>query len=224
MSKQSDRWLPAFPLGMVLFPGVLVPLHVFEPRYRALTARCLTESIPFGMFLVRGQAVADIGCEAAVHQVLRTHPDGRSDILVRGGRRLSMKDAREHADGYLEALVEPVEDAAEEPDPEAFRSLLGLLQDLERMEAQGQDLPDVPGGGPLADASAAIAATPGYTYAIAARLRMDMDDRQTLLETLSEHEREGLLLRTLAQLLPQARQGIASRRVVRGNGKPAAAS
>ena len=53
--------IPLFPLGTVLYPGLLLPLHIFEDRYRALTRHCLDNGAPFGVVLIReGREVGDL--------------------------------------------------------------------------------------------------------------------------------------------------------------------
>ncbi len=82
--------LPLFPLTTVLFPEMLLPLHIFEPRYRLLVRRCMDEDRPFGVVLIRsGQEVGataephGIGTEAKI-MAFSPLSDGRSYIVVRG--------------------------------------------------------------------------------------------------------------------------------------------
>ena len=82
--------LPLFPLTTVLFPEMLLPLHIFEPRYRLLVRRCMDEDKPFGVALSRtGQDVGPnaepytIGTEAKI-MAFSPLSDGRSYIVVRG--------------------------------------------------------------------------------------------------------------------------------------------
>jgi len=112
---QRDQWtpgmeLPLFPLGTVLFPGMLLPLHIFEPRYREMINRCLDERLPFGVVLIReGQEVGEtalphaIGTAARITRVDRK-PDGRMDIMAVGTRRFRIQELNyDHA--YLTGAV-----------------------------------------------------------------------------------------------------------------------
>lgn len=90
--------LPLFPLGVVLFPGMTLPLHIFEPRYREMINRCLDEKLPFGVVLLRaGQEVGEtatphtIGTAARIVRVDRK-PDGRMDIVVVGTKRFRIEE------------------------------------------------------------------------------------------------------------------------------------
>lgn len=110
MEPDIDETLPMFPLGTVLFPGDLLPLHIFEPRYRNMLAARLQSDPAFGAVLIRrGREVADhpdveaIGTAASIVQA-EHHPDGRSSLVVRGGKRFRIigQDWRE---GYLTSSV-----------------------------------------------------------------------------------------------------------------------
>jgi Lon protease-like protein len=112
--------LPLFVLPTVLFPGSLLPLHVFEPRYRRMAARCLEMDRRFGVlyhdpsrsgeFVLRE---GGIGCEA---EILQFQPlqDGRSLLLTRGLGRFRVSDGVESETSYEEAVVEEYEDEGRE--------------------------------------------------------------------------------------------------------------
>jgi Lon protease-like protein len=113
--------LRLFPLRTVLFPGMKLPLQVFEPRYRQLVAECMEYAEPFGVSLIRegaevgGPAVPyNIGTTALIESVT-TAPDGRLHLATMGGRRFRI--ATLHTDrAYLWAEVEyPLDDVVEVP-------------------------------------------------------------------------------------------------------------
>jgi Lon protease-like protein len=111
-----SQTLPMFPLGTVLFPSMVMPLHIFEPRYRAL-ARAVTEGDRrFGVVLIeRGSEVGggdvrtDIGTVANVVEA-REMPDGRWALGCVGGERLRVESWLDD-DPYPRAVVEVVRDA-----------------------------------------------------------------------------------------------------------------
>ena len=89
--------LPMFPLGTVLLPGAVLPLHVFEPRYRALVSDCLAGEPEFGVVLIeRGREVGggdvrrDVGTVARIAEVASL-PDGRSALMTVGTRRITVR-------------------------------------------------------------------------------------------------------------------------------------
>ncbi len=105
--------LPLFPLNVVLFPGMPLPLHIFEERYRQMVADCLREQRPFGVVLIaEGQAEGGlparphaIGCTAEITQV-QPLDDGRMVIMTVGRERFRIVRLR-HDQPYLVGMVEP---------------------------------------------------------------------------------------------------------------------
>jgi uncharacterized protein len=103
--------LPLFPLGTVLFPGMVLPLHIFEQRYRTMIARRMSEDPMFGVVLIRsGREVGNqseihpVGTGASLLDAVR-YNDGRFDIVVRGGRRFRVIDG-DWDEEYLNATIE----------------------------------------------------------------------------------------------------------------------
>src|SRR5215210_148942 len=83
MARVIERF-PLFPLGLVLLPGEVVPLHIFEERYKLMIGECLEEEREFGIVWLADDALKDIGCAARITQVLERLEDGRLNILVEG--------------------------------------------------------------------------------------------------------------------------------------------
>lgn len=126
--------IPIFPLHTVLAPGIALPLHIFEERYRLMVRRCLDSSSPFGVVLIRegsevapksGEgadlAIAGVGTFAEIREASK-YSDGRWDLLVVGAGRFSVVEVDADAEPYLVADVEPLED--EVGDPEAAARLV----------------------------------------------------------------------------------------------------
>src|SRR5829696_6639841 len=85
MGQQVDSF-PLFPLGIVMLPSELVPLHIFEERYKLMIGECLDEEREFGIVWLSDDGLSDVGCAGRVDQVLEKMDDGRMNILVRGTR------------------------------------------------------------------------------------------------------------------------------------------
>ncbi len=115
--------LPLFPLHTVLAPGIALPLHIFEERYRVMVRRCLDTSEPFGVVLIRegsevavrgGEAtelaIAGVGTFAEIREASK-YADGRWDLLVVGTGRFSVLEVDAASEPYLVAVVEPLPDA-----------------------------------------------------------------------------------------------------------------
>ncbi|HEX2314248.1 MAG TPA: LON peptidase substrate-binding domain-containing protein [Thermomonospora sp.] len=178
----TDR-LPLFPLGTVLFPGLVLPLHVFEERYRALVRDLLEEPEPrrFGVVGIElghevgegaARRLAAVGCAAEVHTV-SPHDDGRYDLVTVGGARFRLKDvddARPYLTGQVEFLPE---EAGEEPGPAALRVRWLFERYRERLAAAGAEIARP---GRLPDDPVRL------SYLVAAAVVLDRDEKQRLLE------------------------------------------
>ena len=176
--------LPLFPLSTVLFPGMRLPLHIFEPRYRQLVADLLDQPEPrrFGVIAIRKgketgvdgvAALYDVGCVATVRQV-ESREDGRYDLLTVGTQRFRLLGLDKSLP-YLRGEIEPLPDETGEAREaayatrrvqEAFRGYLNLLVDRGGGVISVADLPDEP----LL-----------LSYIIAAAMIIDLPDRQSLL-------------------------------------------
>jgi Lon protease-like protein len=111
--------LPIFPLELVLLPGVPLPLHIFEPRYKEMIAECLEQKKPFGVVRASSEGVADIGCTAEIMSVTKKYDDGRMDILTRGVERFEVIHVNDER-AFLQAEISVVQDE-EEGDAESSK-------------------------------------------------------------------------------------------------------
>src|SRR5262245_7108019 len=107
--------VPLFPLPIVLFPGALLPLHIFEPRYRALLADVVAGSHRFGIVVPDDQGEPAPGAIGTVARIraIQPLPDGRSHVVVSGESRFRLKEIVPVDHPYLMGDTEPYED---EPD------------------------------------------------------------------------------------------------------------
>lgn len=200
--------LPLFPLGLVLFPGLVLPLHVFEERYRLLVRELLARPQPereFGVVAIRQgrevgedgvQALHEVGCTARLVSAT-PHEDGRFDIVTTGAERFQLLEV-EHDRPYLVGAVERLPDPAGPPDEArllaaavrpAFVDYAAALAEAGAAEVGVPELPREP----LA-----------LSYLVAATVHVDLADRQALLaepDGTSRLRRELRLLRREAQLL-----------------------
>ena len=178
MSQVSP--LPLFPLHVVLFPGLSLPLHIFEPRYRLMIGQCLAADAPLGVVLIRaGREVGDpatpfeVGTVAEIVRHHR-HPDGRLDLVCVGRERFRIQAL--HADQpYLAASVEPLVEPA--PGPEAVELAAALAESVRAF------------AGPSAPAIQLPAEPRALSFAVAALVPIDLGERQALLELTSTADR-----------------------------------
>jgi len=176
--------LPLFPLGTVLYPGLLLPLHIFEDRYRQLVRDLLAGPEPrrFGVIAIRKgretgvegiSSLHEIGCTATLRQVAE-HDDGRFDLVTVGAQRfrlLELDDSGPYLQGEVDLLAEDAGDeAAAEVAAEAVRR--GFRAYLNALTARGAtqvSVPDLPAN-PVQ-----------LSYLVAASVIIDLGDQQALL-------------------------------------------
>jgi uncharacterized protein len=176
--------LPLFPLGTVLYPGLLLPLHVFEERYRQLVRDLLAGPEPrtFGVIAIREgretgpdgvRTLHEIGCTSTLRQV-KELDDGRYDLVTVGTQRFllsSVDDTKPYLQGTVELLAETAGDeagaaVAAKSAQDAFRTYLGALAERGVTQVSVPDLPDDP-----------IL----LSYLVAASMVIDLRDKQALL-------------------------------------------
>jgi ATP-dependent Lon protease len=201
----STARIPLFPLGIVLFPGQAVPLHIFEPRYRVMTRLCIETHSPFGIVFVHAGNIAQTGCSALIVKTLKEYEDGCSDILVVGQEPFLL--VRTHNDQvYAEADIEYLEEDFDGSDSVVSAQLEKLYEQCHRV---------------LYDAEAPRFETEGsfsLAYHIASELPLDAAFRQTLLELRSEADRQRRLAARLMEWYPQLEKRDRVRGKAAGNG------
>lgn len=195
--------LPLFPLDVVLYPDEGLPLHVFEPRYKEMMARCLREDIPFGLILSQEGGVARVGCTARIERILERYADGRIDLLARGADRFRLTRLRdEHA--YLSADAALVSEP-EEPLQTNLRER-AIAQHTRLLELAGRTV------------RMSLYATRFVSYTIAHNAGLTNAQKQEVLELLTENLRLAYLVQHLEGLIPRVETIEEVRRKVRSNG------
>jgi Lon protease-like protein len=194
--------LPLFPLKTVLFPGQLLPLHIFEPRYREMVQECVRTSQPFGVVFIRegeetGAAAQpyDVGTTARIIQMERL-PDGRLNILCLGDARFRIRETNTER-AYLQGRVdlwpwEPAEAETIQPVCDRVQSRLKRYLELLSQATNSRVQIDPP------NEPAALANMAG------AVLQIDPIKKQQLLGTPSIEA----LLKMIADLLQQEIRGL----------------
>jgi hypothetical protein len=169
----QDSLLPLFPLRVVLLPGAALPLHIFEDRYKELIGEAIKNSTEFGVVQAGDNGILNIGCTAAVQEVVNRYPDGRLDILTGGRRRFEIVLLDEEK-SYLRASVTFFADDDEAPAPSDVRKVALAGLKLIASTGKGIDLPDI--------------SDPQLSYRIGEHIN-DLQLRQMLLSIRSETDR-----------------------------------
>ena len=190
-----SEMLPLFPLGAVLYPGMLLPLHIFEDRYRELVRDLLDGPEPrrFGVVAIRKgretgieavQSLYEVGCTAVLRRAER-HEDGRFDIVTVGTQRFRLTrldESRPYLQGEVEILPEheidpQAAEAAVRAVQAAFRVYLDALTEWGGATVQVEELPDEP---------------VLLSFVVAAAMVIDLPERQALLAEPDTVRRLGL--------------------------------
>lgn len=188
--------LPIFPLELVLLPGVPLPLHIFEPRYKEMIAECLEQKKPFGVVRASSDGVADIGCTAEIMSVTKKYDDGRMDILTRGVERFEVIQVNEDRE-FLQAEISVVEDEPGNPAAEMVTQAVRLHAEIAKLAGAEPSGPDEHAG--------------NLSFLLAGSLPLDLDFKQNLLSTLSEAKRLEAVVGYLEAILPGLRRASKAR-------------
>lgn len=224
MSEASDKVsglsdLPLFPLPVVLFPGVPLPLHIFEPRYRQMLDDIRLTKNLFGLAYfdptLTGNEIppaGSVGCVAEVTET-QTFPDGRSNILTLGVIRYRIESYVDRGEPYLVAQVSFFEDDEEDetllsgPAKDVADTFTRIAQAVRTINDERAALPDISNTEPQR-----------LSFLVAAAMEIDAEVKQELLELRSTSER----LERLRGMLTIAVKGYEERarihELAKGNG------
>ena len=204
MSGEVVRDFPLFPLGIVALPHEVVPLHIFEERYRTMIGECLERDAEFGIVWSGDDGVRPIGCAVEIAEVLERMEDGRLNILTRGTRPFRIVDEQDdlpYPAGTVEFLIDKEESADQGTADSAHEAYNELVE-------QATDRTLEP------DQLVAMSA-----YEMAATVDFGLEAKQGLLDLRSENAR----LRLVARLFRAAIKRLAfierAQERARSNGK-----
>jgi Lon protease-like protein len=183
--------LPLFPLDLVLLPGVPLPLHIFEPRYREMIAECLDLKKPFGIVRASPEGVADIGCTAEIISVNKKYDDGSMDILTRGIERFEVIEVNDNR-SFLQAEIFVIRDDPGKPAAHIVTQAVRLHAEIAKLAG--------------AELSGADEIAGNLSFLLAGSLPLDLDFKQSLLATLSEADRLEAVVVYLESILPGLRR------------------
>ena len=180
MADEILEDFPLFPLALVALPGELVPLHIFEERYKTMMSECLETGTEFGIVWMSDDGLKEIGCACEVERVLERMEDGRLNLLARGTRPFRVIERQGHLP-YPAGVIESVADSRDEPDQQLVGDARAAYADLVRRATDRE-----PEDQELAEMGA---------YDMAATVDFGLDAKQGLLDLRSENARLKLVTR-----------------------------
>lgn len=197
--------LPAFPLSISVCPGEAVPLHIFEPRYKAMIAHCRAreaEGLPgeFAIVLSSDGEWRSVGCAVNISKIIKTYEDGRMDLIAVGRRRYQLQSADEPVP-YPTARAVPFDDLASDWDEALANEVFSLHRRLVRLTT-GQEPP-----------ASDYEGLTSLSFHVMPSCGLSMEDKQNILELRSENDRLLALaahLRSAIDLISRAHQMVLS--------------
>ena len=198
------RDFPLFPLGLVALPTELIPLHIFEERYKTMVARVLEEEGEFGIVWVADDGLREIGCACVIAEVLERMPDGRMNLVARGTRPFRI-EARQDELAYPAGTVEFLEDDDAPVAPDAAEAAHAAYAEL--VEQATDHTPDEE---EIANMTA---------YQMAATVDFGLEAKQGLLDLRSENARLRLVTRLFRAAIKRLEFVNRAQARARSNGK-----
>jgi Lon protease-like protein len=200
-----EALLPLFPLGVVLFPRTVLPLHIFEDRYKEMIGEAMLNSQEFGVVQAGEKGIVNMGCTATVEKVVKRYPDGKLDILVFGRRRFEIHELNDEKP-YLRGEITYFDDDSDEEEPPQELRLQAmaeykLLRDLGEEEPESEPSMD----------------DPQLSFQVA-QVIGDLNFRQLLLSTRSEAERLKQFTRFVPSYLVRQKHAAHVREIAPRNG------
>ncbi len=183
------NFIPIFPLGIIVYPGEDLNLHVFEPRYRQLINECFAEAKPFGIPTVLKNGIGEIGTSVIVTEIVEVYEDGKMDIKTKGQQVFRILEVIRNIPDkmYSGAIVNyPANDESKNPD--LLRKVVNSLRELHNLMKVNKTFNEV-------DENL-------VSYDLAHHAALSPEEEYELLGLFREDQRLEYLKRHLIKVLP----------------------
>lgn len=205
MPNRTEQDFPLFPLSVVALPSEIVPLHIFEDRYKQMIDECIEKKHPFGIVWLSDQRLQDVGCSCEIADEV-THDDdsGERDIITRGVdpfRVISKSGDLAYPAGEIEFLLDESEEIDDELLALAHQEYVELVEQVTEKTVEDDSLGEM------------------RAYEMAATIDFSNDAKQGLLELRSENARLDLLVRLLRGAIKHLELADLAQARARSNGK-----
>ncbi|MBN8861859.1 MAG: LON peptidase substrate-binding domain-containing protein [Sphingobacteriales bacterium] len=183
------NFIPIFPLGIVVYPGEELNLHIFEPRYRQLINECREQGKPFGIPTVIENRLQDFGSLVEITEIVKVHENGEMDIRTRGQRVFRILEViRSIPDKLYSGAIVNYPDNREQGNMEQMRAVMAGLRELHRVMNLNKNFAKP-------DEQLSV-------YDVAHHAGLSLEEEYELLGLLDERQRQEYLKRHLARVLP----------------------
>ena len=183
------NFIPIFPLGIVVYPGERLNLHIFEPRYKQLINECHEQKKPFGIPTVIENKLQDFGSLVEILEITTVHDNGEMDIKTKGSRVFRILELiKEIPEKLYSGAIVNYPDNYEEGNPEMMRKVMKGIRDLHEQLKVTKDFkkPD----------------EEIKCYEVAHHIGLSLEEEYELLQLVDERQRQEYLKRHLAKVIP----------------------
>lgn len=183
------NFIPIFPLGIVVYPGENLNLHIFEPRYKQLITECKDQKKPFGIPTVIENKVQDFGSLVEIMEVSEIYDNGEMDIKTMGSMRFRILELiKEVPDKLYSGAIVNYPESYEEGNPELMRRVMKGIRELHELLKVNKDFkkPD----------------DEIKCYEVAHHIGLSLEEEYELLLLNDERQRQEYLKRHLAKVIP----------------------
>jgi uncharacterized protein len=200
------NFIPVFPLGIVVYPGEALNLHIFEPRYKQLVNECFTEGKPFGIPTVINNKLNEMGTLVRITEMAKVYDNGEMDIRTQGLQVFRVLEVIKSVPDklYSGAIVNYPENREGRGQPELMQKVVQAIRELHRMLNISKDFHK-----PDEDL---------VSYDVAHHAGLSLEEEYELLGLLQEEQRQEYLKRHLGKVLPVTAQMETLRERVKLNG------
>jgi len=200
------NFIPIFPLGLVVYPGENLNLHIFEPRYKQLINECFADSKPFGIPSVINKKVKEMGTLVRVTEISKVHDNGEMDIKTKGERVFRVLEVINEVPDklYSGAIVNYPEDPDELGHRELMQKVVNGIRELHKLLKVSKDFKK-----PDADL---------ISYDVAHHAGLSLEEEYELLNLPMEIQRQEYLKRHLSRVLPVIAEMEALKEKIKLNG------
>jgi Lon protease-like protein len=199
------NFIPIFPLGIVVYPGEELNLHIFEPRYKQLIIDCTSSKKPFGIPTVIEKKVQDNGTMVEITELSKLHDNGEMDIKTKGVRIFRILEIiKEVPDKLYSGAIVNYPDNFKKGNPVVMSKVMNSIRDLHKLlkitkEFKKED-------------------EEMTCYDVAHHIGLSLEEEYELLGLLDERQRQEYLRRHLTKVIPMLAGMELLKEKIKGNG------
>lgn len=199
------NFIPIFPLGIVVYPGESLNLHIFEPRYKQLIKECYQEKKQFGIPAVIDNRLQDYGTTVEIREISKEYDNGEMDIKTRGEKVFRVLEViKSVPDKLYSGAIVNYPDNNDQGNIELMRKVMNNIRELHRLLNVSKDFPR-----PDEELN---------TYEVAHHVGLTLQEEYELLGLMDERQRQEYLKRHLTKVIPMVAEMESLKDKIKQNG------